>query len=1032
VTESDRFRRVSEVFERVRALDGADRTRALDDICADDADLRREVEELLAHHDDPSSLLDHPAVRVPGSAADVRGVAAEASAPLPDRIGRYRIIRVLGEGGMGVVYLAEQDNPKREVALKVIRAGVASAEALRRFSHEAEILARLQHPGIASIYEAGTASIESGSPRPFFAMEFVRGTPLTEFAKQRQLSTRERLELIIRLCDAVQHAHQKGVIHRDLKPGNILVTDAGEVKILDFGVARVTGSDVQVTTMRTDVGQLIGTLPYMSPEQVAADPNALDTRSDVYALGVLLFELLAGRLPYDLNRRLLHEAARVIREEEPTRLSAIDRSFRGDVETIVGRALEKDRTRRYQSISDFAGDLRHFLRDEPIVARPPSATYQLRKFAKRNKGLVAGAAAIFLVLVGAIVAVSLALVDANQANREANNRLQESLRHSEMAQSVNTFLQEMLASASPTATDPDIRVRDVLSQAAERLSNQPGDPATPVEVTAALHHTIGRTFRAIGLLPEAEPHLREAVRLRRALDRTDEAGLLDLAAALDGLADALRQFSRAAEAEPLSREAIEIRRRFIKPDDVETADYVNNLGLILKEKGDYASAETAYREALTIKRAVLPPGDIRLAVTLMNLGLMLYFAHGDVPGATAMVDEATDISRAVHGPDHPYIAHCLAAKATLLQASGDLRGATAVNEECLEMRQRVFEGDHIDIGLSLNNLGLNYKNLGDYEKAERYYTEALAMRRRLLGDRHPEVATTMANFGMLYVAQRRFADAEPLMIESLAIRREALGEKHPFVAFGLNSLAAVQTSLGKTDEAEANFRAAIALRNEVLGPDHLDNAPTWVNLGILHRGRGELDEAERCIRRGIEIRLKHQPPGHPDAALARWHLASTLLLAARPAEAEQELRASLEARRAALPAGHPEIASTLTLLAVAMLEQNRAAEAEAAAGEGAGLWRAVQPPRPLDLGDGECVLGACLLALGRVDEAIAMIEAGLERLASDPTGKAGATRRAWVVARVAAHFELSGDAARAAEWRARARPPQELPDDAGE
>ena len=247
--------------------------------------------------------------------------APPAAAVFPARVGHYTIRRVLGEGGMGIVYEAEQDQPRRVVALKVIRAGSMSPKLLRRFEHEAQVLGRLQHPGIAHVYEAGTIEDARGNPVPFFAMELIRGVPLTTYAARKKLGTRERLDLIARICDAAYHAHQKGVIHRDLKPGNILVDESGQPKILDFGIARAMDSDLQLTTLHTDIGQLMGTVQYMSPEQVSGDPNELDTRSDVYAMGVVAYELLTGRLPHDLGRKTIHEKVRVIREEEPTRLS---------------------------------------------------------------------------------------------------------------------------------------------------------------------------------------------------------------------------------------------------------------------------------------------------------------------------------------------------------------------------------------------------------------------------------------------------------------------------------------------------------------------------------------------------------------------------------------------------------------------------------------------------------------------------------------------------------------------------------------
>jgi predicted Ser/Thr protein kinase/tetratricopeptide (TPR) repeat protein len=330
----------------------------------------------------------------------------------------FTIIDELGRGGMGVVYCARQHHPKRTVALKVTRATLVSSSARRRFELEAELLARLEHPGIARIYASG---IDPVTNVPFFAMELVEGRPLDEHA--RELSTRERLDLLAQVCDAVEHAHQKGIVHRDLKPSNILVDSGGKPRILDFGVARVTDTDVSITTLHTDVGALIGTVPYMSPEQAAGDPAEVDTRSDVYALGVIAYRLLTGRLPYNIENRLVHEAVRVIREQDPTPLSSVNRALRGDVQTIVHKALEKEKPRRYQSASALADDLRRYLDNIPIAARPPSATYQIRKFARRNQALVAGLVATFVVLVAGIVVSTVGWSKAIAGQKDAEEAL---------------------------------------------------------------------------------------------------------------------------------------------------------------------------------------------------------------------------------------------------------------------------------------------------------------------------------------------------------------------------------------------------------------------------------------------------------------------------------------------------------------------------------------------------------------------------------------------------------------------------------
>jgi eukaryotic-like serine/threonine-protein kinase len=586
----ERWQDVKRVLNSALELEPNQRPAYLDRACANDHSLRGEVQSLLDSGDDiRSSFLQSPPV--------VNSLETEGSVGTEDTggtvIGRYHLLQKIGEGGMGEVWLAEQREPvRRRVALKLVSAGMNTREVIARFESERQALALMDHPTIAKVFDAG--STPQGAP--YFVMEYVAGVPITTYCDNHRLNTRDRLELFVRVCEGVQHAHQKAIIHRVLKPSNILVTEVdgrAAPKIIDFGVAKALTQKLSAATMFTRAGALVGTPEYMSPEQALSSGEDIDTRTDVYSLGVILYELLAGVAPLDLRKIALDEFLRRLREEEPpkpsTKLRTLDRATAtelarrrqtepmalakqvgGDLDSIALKALEKDRTQRYASAAELAADIRRHLHDEPITARPPSASYQLRKFARRNKALVISVAVVFVVLVLGVVASTWEAVQARRAKAKAKQE-------SAIAQAVEDFLQnDLLAQASAatqsgpsTKPDPHLDVRTALDRAAARISGKfERQPA----VEASIRQTIGDTYADLGLFSEAQQQEERALAIRRRFLGEAHPATLE---SMDHLAVLYRKQGKYVEAEPLRRKFLEVQRRLLGELNPATLDAMN-------------------------------------------------------------------------------------------------------------------------------------------------------------------------------------------------------------------------------------------------------------------------------------------------------------------------------------------------------------------------------------------------------------------------------------------------------------------------
>lgn len=783
-----KIRQAQEIFQRGCTMPVAECPRILEAECQGDSELRDFVERMLRH--DASGMGEFLCTPAPGAPDN----------ELLRQIGHYEIVRQIGVGGMGVVYEARQEHPHRTVALKVLQLAFPVPEALRRFQLESEVLGRLQHPGIAQIYEAATAEIATSDGavmrRPFFAMELVTGEPLDRYAEQHKLDTRARLELVARVCDAVQHAHQKGVIHRDLKPGNILVDASGQPKILDFGVARASDPEMQTLTVHTEPGRLLGTLAYMSPEQISGGGAAVDTRVDVYALGVVLYELLSGRRPYDLANRSVAECARIICETEPPSLRSLNRQLAGDIETIVEKACAKERQRRYQSAAELAADLRAYLRDEPIQARPASRMYHLHKFARRNRGLVAGLAVSVVALIAGLVGTTAGMFQAATQRDEARAASAE-------AAAVSQFLQDTLTSPGPDqALGRVVTVREILDRAAANLASSFADQPT---VRARLHHTIGATYKGLGEYDLALSHVREAHATYAHALGAEHARTLN---ALCELGDVLRERKELPQAEVLLREGLAAARRADRPVDSAFMRLLQNLGAVKHDLGQYAEAETLLREVLGYNLSTHGAEHRITLISMVNLGALLLSTR-QLTEADELLTRALEIQRRTLGVDHPETIGSLNNLAVLRQLQGNLEECALLLDEATAACGRVLGERHPHTLQSLRNLATIHTFRGQYAQAESIARRALELSRVELGPSHPDTIKALGILGSVLVAEQKFAEAEPIAagLYDSSVAAYGAGHKKAVEAAGL--LVELYEAWGKEDQA-AEWRAKLA------------------------------------------------------------------------------------------------------------------------------------------------------------------------------------------------------------------------------
>lgn len=745
-------------------------------------------------------------------------VTPESEVPAP--IGPYKLLKLIGEGGMGEVWLAEQTVPiRRRVAVKVIKAGMDTKQVVARFETERQALALMNHPAIAKVFDGGSTA----AGRPFFVMEYVPGVPITEHCDTHHLSTEKRLELFAQVCEGVQHAHQKAIIHRDLKPSNILVSlvdGKDEAKIIDFGIAKATGQRLTDKTFFTEVGSVIGTPEYMSPEQADLTSQDVDTRTDIYSLGVILYQLLTGELPFgsrELRSSSNEELKRKLREVEPPRPSvklstlgegardaakcrdtdpaSLRRQVQGDLDAITMKAMEKEPARRYATPSELMGDIERHLRNEPVLARAPTRAYRVRKYVQRHRVGVGVALGLFLVL-AAFAATTAVQARRIAAQRDrANAERDRANREAAAAKHVSDFLTGMFNVSNPSeARGNSITAREILDRASNNLET---GLAKDPELQARMMTTIGSVYTNLGLLPRAEALLQKALDVRRSASGADAPETLETASQL-GIIYWME--GRYPDAERLLTDALERRRRVFGNEADETLWAMNNLALIYFFEGRLTEAEKLHRLALETRRRLKGPDNLDTLSSANNLA-EVYLRADRLPEADEL-----------------------------------LRGT-------LEAKRRVLGADHPSTLNTMTNLGILRAQQRRFQESEQLFRKTLAAQRRVLGPEHPDALGNANNLGGVLTQVGRVAEGEKLLGESLATELRVLGAENPNTIDAKVKLAGSYLRHGRPVEGEQLLQEALEIQERLLGPQSPDAAWTRAELGLAALKLGQLDRA---------------------------------------------------------------------------------------------------------------------------------------------------------------------------------------------
>jgi eukaryotic-like serine/threonine-protein kinase len=983
------WEQVKELLHEAMQIAPQQRSGFLDEACSSNDSLRAEIESLLAAGEEIRLSFLESANQAGELEWDGDGTSGhlEAGHIFAER---FHILRKLGEGGMGQIWLADQTSPvRRQVALKLIKAGMYDSAVVHRFQSERQALAIMDHPAIAKVFEAGATP----QGQPYFVMEYVPGLPITEYCDEKKLRISERIELFIQSCEGVQHAHQKAIIHRDLKPANILVieVDGKPVpRIIDFGLAKATTPVVGGEGQFTQLGHFMGTPGYISPEQADPSIQDIDTRTDVYSLGVVLYVLLTGTQPIDTKhwqQQPLDELLRKLREEEPPPPSSRINSernkstataeargtesrqlvslLRGDLDWITMKALEKDRGRRYGTPSDIAVDLRRYLNHEPVEARPASAGYKLRKYLRRHAALAAGAAAVLVVLAGGIIASTSLAIRAGRASRaaiterdravEAEARIrierdrataadQAATRDRNRALAENGRANEEAASAEAVS---NFLQNDLLAQASADKQARPNaspDPDLKVRtaldraaagiegkfakqplVEASIRRTIGVAYAGLGIYPEAQIQFEKALELRQRVLGNEHPDTLIVD---QNLAAIYLDQGKYSKAETLLSKTIEAQDRILGEQNPETLTSMYDLADVYVHEEKLAQAEPLFASVLRARRRVLGDDDPATLISMYALG-RLYQEQGKFAQAEPLVKDALERQRRKLGENHPEILLSMNSLASLYVNENKYAQAEPLYLETLDIERRTLGEEHRYTVFTLNSLAYLYQAEGKFAQAETYYAKTFDLQRRMLGEEHNDTLSTAFNLATVYSEEGKYAQAESLFLKTLEADRRRLGEDHPETLRVTNNLASLYVHEEKFEQAEPLFAKVFEIRSRILGPGDRATLLSMNNLAEIYEMQGKYAQAEPLLIKALESRRQTLGEENTDTLVSMEALGKLYRSEGKYTQAEPLLKQAADVDRRVLGEEHPQTLSSLDDLALLYRNEREYEKAEA-------------------------------------------------------------------------------------------------------